>query len=171
MAYEAVYNGLVDYLPDSYSQAIAGGLTGAALAFLGALALVFWVAVYVYHAWAWMRIGKNMKYKYPWLAWIPFAGSAMRLQLGGFHWAWIFLLLIPVFGWLAVIVLLTISIWRVFENQKYPGWLALAFPLMFVPKIDVAGIIYLIVIGLVAWRKKSRGRKKGGKRKKRKKRK
>jgi|TARA_Y100000310_G_scaffold256634_1_gene264470 hypothetical protein len=34
---------------------------------------------------------------------IPFANSAMRLQLGKkFHWAWVFLYLIPIIGWIAI---------------------------------------------------------------------
>lgn len=102
-----------------------------------------------------MKIAKRMKHKYPWLAWIPFAGSAMRLQLGKFHWAWIFLVLIPVAGWIALITLLTISIWRIFENQKYSGWMSLSFPAMVVPRISGIGTIaYLIMIGFVAWKKK-----------------
>jgi len=142
------------YIPEAYRQVFVGGAIGALVLALGALLVLFLIALYVYQAWAWMEIAKKRKYKYPWLAWIPFAASAMRLQLGGFHWAWVFLFLIPVFGWIAVLVLLTISIWRVFEKQKYPGWLALSFPLMTLPKFGVFGIVYFVVIGMVAWKKR-----------------
>lgn len=169
MAYEVISNELIQYLPDSYTQALAGGATGLIAGFLGALILFFWIIIYAYHAWAWMKIGEDMKYKRPWLAWIPFAGSAMRLQLGGFHWAWIFLLLIPIFGWLALIVLLSIAIWRIFEDRKYSGWLALSFPLMFLPKLDIFGLAYLIVIGVVAWKKKPGSSRKSSKKRKKKK--
>ena len=100
-----------------------------------------------------MTIAKKKKYKYPWLAWIPFANLAMILQLGLFHWAWIFLLLIPVIGWLAIYVLLIIATWRIFESLKYPGWLAL-FQLIDVVLSGVGTIVYLVIIGVVAWRKK-----------------
>jgi hypothetical protein len=142
-------------LPAGYQEALVGGFTGAVLATLGILAVLFGIALYVYHALAWMKIAKRMKHKYPWLAWIPFAASAMRLQLGKFHWAWIFLVLIPIVGWVALIVLLSISIWRIFEKQKYPGWISLSFPAMFVPRISGIGTIaYMIIIGFVAWKKK-----------------
>lgn len=142
------------YFPAQYQQALAGGIFGAFLAAFILAAIIFFAALYVYQAWAWMVIAKKRKYKHPWLAWIPFAASAMRLQLGGFNWAWVFLFLIPVFGWIAIAVLLTISIWRIFEKQKYPGWLALSFPLMMIPKLGWVGIVYFVVIGLVAWKKK-----------------
>ncbi len=171
MALESIYTEIMNALPEGYSQALAGGLTGVVAGFLGAVAILLFLAIYIYHAWAWMDIGKRMKYKYPWLAWIPFAGSAMRLQLGGFHWAWIFLVLIPIVGWMAIIILLTIAIWRVFDGQRYPGWLALAFPLMFFPLdgLDIAGIVYLVAIGLVAWKSKGKKRSNKKSRKKRKK--
>ena len=98
-----------------------------------------------------MVIAKKMKYKHPWLAWIPFGASAMRLQLGKFHWAWVFLFLIPVLGWIAILVLLTISIWRIFDKLKYPAWLSLSFPLMALPKFGLFGVVYFVVM---AWKKK-----------------
>jgi len=143
-----------NYLPEAYRQEVFGGVIGAFLATIFILAIIFFVALYIYQAWAWMVIAKKRKHKHPWLAWIPFAASAMRLQLGGFHWAWVFLFLIPVLGWIAVIVLLTISMWRIFEKQKYAGWLALSFPLMIIPKFGIFGIVYFVVIGLVAWKKR-----------------
>lgn len=150
-----IFEQFIAALPEGYQEALIGGVTGAVLATLGILVALFIIAFYVYHALAWMKIAKRMKHKYPWLAWIPFAASAMRLQLGKFHWAWIFLVLIPIVGWIALIALLTISIWRIFEKQKYPGWIGLSFPLMFAPKISGIGTIaYLIAIGFVAWKKK-----------------
>jgi hypothetical protein len=141
--------------PSEYREFLVGGAFGAALAAIGVLIVLFLIAIYVYHALAWMRIAKKMKYRRACLAWIPFASSAMRLQLGKFHWAWIFLILIPILGWAALIVLLTISHWRIFEKQKYPGWISLAFPAMFLPRISGLGnLAYLIIIGFVAWKKK-----------------
>ncbi|GBE20209.1 MAG TPA: hypothetical protein ENG87_02620 [Candidatus Pacearchaeota archaeon] len=119
-----------------------GILTG-----LGAIMLVFVIASYIYSSLAWMAIARKLKYKRPWIAWIPIANGAMILQLGEFHWAWIFLILIPVLGWIALIVLIIIATWRIFEKKKYPGWFSLS---MLLPQIG--GVLYLIVIGFVAWK-------------------
>ena len=100
-----------------------------------------------------MTIGNKLRYKYSWLAWIPIANGAMILQMGGFHWAWIFLILIPILGWLALGVLAVISCWRIFEARDYPGWLALVPVIGFIPAISfISGIAFLVVIGLVAWK-------------------
>ncbi len=124
----------------------SGDLT-AFFALIIGLALSIIIVVYVYHAIAWYTIARKMKYQNPFLAWIPFASTAMRLQMGGFHWALAFLYLIPILGWLAIFVLLTISHWRIFEKRKYPGWFSLSW---IIPR--VGGVLYLIVIGLVAWK-------------------
>lgn len=116
------------------------------LAALGVFIFLFIIAIYVYFSLAWMTIAKKLKYKKPWLAWIPVANLAMMLQLGKFHWAWIFLILIPVLGWIALMVLIIISTWRIFEKRKYPGWFSLS---MLIPQ--VGGILYLVAIGFVAW--------------------
>jgi hypothetical protein len=126
--------------------AFLGGIVGVIVA-LGIFVMVLSVvALYVYFSIVWMTIAQKLKYKYAWLAWIPVANIAMMLHLGGFHWAWIFLLLIPVAGWIAVLVLLIIATWRIFEKRKYPGWFSLS---IIIPKIGA--ILYLIIIGFVAW--------------------
>lgn len=129
-----------------------GGFLGIFAAGIFILAILLVLAIYVYHAWAWYEIGKKQKYKNPWLAWIPFANISMIFELGGFHWAWIFLILIPVLGWIAVLVLAIISMWKIFEKENYPGWFSIS---VVIPKIG--GILYLIVIGFVAWGKGMKG--------------
>jgi len=130
-----------------------GAYQGGALTALTAvgifLAVILFIAIYVYSSLAWMTIARKLKYKHPWLAWIPIANVAMVLQLGGFHWAWIFLILIPILGWIALFVLVVISTWKIFEKRKYPGWFSLS---MVIPK--VGGILYLIALGFVAWKDK-----------------
>jgi len=122
----------------------------AAIIALGiAIIILFLIALYVYTSLAWWTIAKKLKYKKAWLAWIPIANLAMMLQIGGFHWAWVFLILIPILGWIALFVLIIIATWRIFEKRKYPGWFSLS---MIIPK--VGGILYLIAIGVVAWGKK-----------------
>lgn len=121
------------------------------LAFLIALGVFFIfliaLALYIYTSLAGMTIAKKLGYKKAWLAWIPIANIAMVLQLGGFHWAWVFLILIPIVGWIALFVLFIISMWKIFERRKYPGWFSLSIVL---PGVGL--ILFLIAIGFVAWK-------------------
>ncbi len=129
-----------------FSNYFVGGTLGALVA-IGILFMILIVAaVYVYFALAWRTIARKLKYKKDWLAWIPIANGAMILELGGFHWAWIFLILIPILGWIPLFVLIIIATWRIFEKRKYPGWFSLS---MILPK--VGGVLYMIVIWFVAW--------------------
>jgi len=121
-------------------------------AFIGIIALVS-IILYLYVAFAFFTIGKKLNYPKSWLAWIPIANIAMVLQLGGFHWALVFLILLPILGQIAITVLLIISFWRICEKRNYPGWISLVPLLSFIPIVGViAGIATLVVIGLVAWR-------------------
>ncbi|MBS3086504.1 hypothetical protein J4422_02275 [Candidatus Pacearchaeota archaeon] len=138
--------------PD-FQQTVLASTLGATIAAFIILALIILIAVYIYFAWAWYTVAKKRGHKHPWLAWIPFANIAMWLQLGGFHWAWVFLLIIPILGWIAVGALFIISNWRVFEKLRYPGWLALS-PLLGFIAGGLGTLAYGIVIGFVAWKKK-----------------
>ena len=97
----------------------SAGAFGALIAVAILLAIFLAIGLYVYFAIAWMTIAKKMKYKHPWLAWIPIANCAMILQIGGFHWAWIFLVLVPIVGWIALFVLFIIANWRIFVAQDF----------------------------------------------------
>jgi hypothetical protein len=135
---------------------LAGGLggliAGLALSIL-IIGLIILLAVYVYTSLAFQTIARKLKHPYPWLAWIPIANFAMILQLGRFHWALIFLILIPIVGWAALAVLGIISMWRIYEKRKYPGALALIPLAGFIPVIGaLASLANLIILGLVAWR-------------------
>jgi len=126
-------------------------LTGAFLTFF----IILGIALYVYFALALQTIAKKLGHKYPWLAWIPFANEALILQIGEFHWALIFLILIPIFGWIAIWVLTIIALWRIFEKRKYPGALALISIAQLIPFLSwIATIAYAIVFGLVAWKER-----------------
>ena len=131
-------------------SSFAGGMIGGALIALGAfiITLIF-AGFYVYHALAWQETAKKLKHKKPWLAWIPFAGIALRLQLGGFHWAWVFLVLGFVPGWIALFIMGIIAKWRIYKKRKYPGWFSLA---VIIP--EIGGLLYLISIGFLAWGKR-----------------
>ena len=134
-------------------EMIGASILGAIIALGVTLLLIIIIGLYVYTSLARMAIARKLKHKRPWLAWIPFARDSLFLQLGGFHWAWIFLVLIPVLGWIALIVLMLISFYRAYEKRKYPGWLALVPILGFLPAIGwLAHIANLIIIGFVAWK-------------------
>ena len=126
-------------------------LTLSGIAFIIALGIAILIliilALYIYTSYALMTIGKKLKYKKSWLAWIPIANFAMILELGGFHWAWVFLVLIPILGWIPLFVLLIIATWRIYEKRKYPGWFSLA---IFLPSIGT--ILHLVAIGFVAFK-------------------
>ena len=131
-----------------------GGVFSALIALGIIFVLLILIGLYVYSSLALYTIGKKLKYKKSWLAWIPIVNIAMFLQLGGFHWAWMFLILIPVLGWIALFVLMIISTWRIFEKRQYPGFFSLS---IVIP--GVGWILYLIAIGFVAWKDKSSKRK------------
>lgn len=139
-----------------YKEFAVGSMIGAVLLLGITIVALLLIGLYVYTSLAWMTIAKKLKYKKAWLAWIPIANISMILQLGKFHWAWVFLILIPILGWIALLVLIIISTWRIFEKRKYPGWLSLIVLLgMLTPRFDgIAVIAYLVVIGLVAWKDK-----------------
>ena len=143
MVYNETFSQILATLPEGYSEAILGGAIGAFFVALGFIAILFVIAVYIYQAYAWMIIAKRQKHKYPWLAWIPFAASAMKLQLGKFHWAWVFLWFFPP----AMIVLLTIATWRIFEKEKYGGWLSLSFPAIFIHSFNYIIVPLFVIFG------------------------
>lgn len=110
--------------------------------------LVFILVFYIYFSFAWYSIARKLKYKNSWLAFIPIANLSMILSLGGFHWAWIFLILIPIFGWIALFVLFIIANWKIFEKRKYHGWFSLS---LIIPQVGF--ILYLVAISFLAWKK------------------
>lgn len=146
---------IYDKLVGSYKEILEAAFGASALAMIGTLLVIFIIvalAVYVYTAWAWMTIGNKLKYKKSWLAWIPIANIAMILQLGGFHWAWVFLVVVPIAGWIALAVLTIIATWHIYEKRDYPGWLSLIQIGNFIPFVSwIAGIANLVILGLVAW--------------------
>ena len=147
MAFESImraYN-----LDSSMFGAFFNGALWPILALTAILAFIIGLAFYIYFALAWSTIAGKLKYKKSWLAWIPIANISMILQLGGFHWAWVFLILIPVVGWIALLVLGVIATWRIFERRHYPGWFSIS---LVIPKVGI--ILYLVAIGFVAWKNK-----------------
>ena len=143
----AGFEGFQELMQNSSSSVFKLGIFGLGIA----ASLIIMLAIYIYSAMAWMTIARKLKYKYPWLAWIPIANIAMVLQLGGFHWAWTFLIVIPIIGWSVLLVLCIIATWKIFVKRNYPGWFSLS---IIIPQ--VGGILYLIAIGFVAWKDKKK---------------
>jgi hypothetical protein len=140
---------------ESFGDLALGTGVGALIALgIGFLVLIL-LAVYIYHSWAWFTIAKKLKHKKEWVAWIPIANVALILHLGKFHWAWIFLILIPIVGWIALLVLFIIATWRVFEKRNYPGWFSLS---SIIP--EIGALLYLIAIGFVSWKDKGESTRK-----------
>ena len=124
------------------------GLIIASLALLFVVILTIVIVVYVYFALAWMTIAKKLKYKKPWLAWIPLANYFLLPILAKKKWTWGFMLLVPI----ANIVFFFIWTWKIFERRKYPGWLSLIPLLHAIPFIGlIACIGYMVATGYVAW--------------------
>ena len=115
-----------------YSEIVAQSLLGTTLGSIVGASVVattlIALIIYAYFALAWMSIAQKLDHPYPWLAWIPIANLALILQLGKFHWAWVFLILIPILGAIAIFVMLIIAHWRIFEERDYPSWLAAPYP-------------------------------------------
>ena len=131
------------------SDLIGGALMGSMIVLGITIVFITILAAYVYSSLAWYTIAKKLKYKYPGIAWIPIVNIVLGLQLGGFHWAWIFLIFIPILGWIALFIMLIIAKWHIYEKRKYPGWFSLA---LIIPK--VGSILHLVAIGFVAWQDK-----------------
>jgi len=119
------------------------------LAGLIVLIVLLSIALYVYYAFVWMTIARKLKYKKAWLAWIPIANFFLVPILAKKDWTWGFMFLVPI----ANIVFFFIWTWNIFEQRKYPGWLALIPLAGFIPVVGgLASLAYLVVLGLVAWK-------------------
>lgn len=146
-------------LIETIQNAILGGALGAFIAAFVVLFILILVAIWIYTSLAWQTIGEKLKHKNAWLAWIPFARTALVLKLGKFHWAWVFLYLIPIIGWTILAVLSIIARWRVFEIRNYPGWFALIPLAGIVPLLGgLAAMVSLIILGFVAWKDQKKKR-------------
>ncbi len=140
-------------LTETIQNAILGGGLGAFIAAFLVFFILIVAAVWIYTSLVWATIGRKLKHRNPWLAWIPFARTGLVLDLGKFHWAWAFLWLIPIIGWAVLGVLCIIASWRIFEIRNYPGWLALIPLVGVIPFLGgAAGIAYLVILGIVAWK-------------------
>lgn len=128
----------------------AMGMGGLAAVFAGMIvfAIVIAIAMYVYFSLVLWTLAKKFKYKNEWLAWIPIAQIALFPIFAKKHWAWVFIMLVPIVNF----VFMIIWTWAIFERRKYPGALSLIQIAQIIPFISFfAGIAMLVIWGLVAW--------------------
>src|SRR6056297_2825598 len=138
---------------------IGGALSSMAIGLIILSLTISFLIYWIYTSFTWMTIARKLKYDKPWLAWIPFARTSMIFELKGFHWALVFLYLIPFLGWLAILILSVVASWSVFEKRRYTEWLSLLLVLSFIPLLgetisSLALMGWLVVLGLVAWKDK-----------------
>lgn len=128
-----------------YHELASGGLAAFLATFFIIILLVF-IAIYVYSAIVLMTIAKKTKTKNGWLAWIPIANIYLMTQIAKVPWWYMlaFLLgIIPIIGFLIILVVHTFLWWKICEARGKPGWLSL---LMFIPLVN------LVIMGVVAWK-------------------
>lgn len=128
------------------SPAFIGALAGVMLVFV----IILSIAIYVYSALVLMTIARKLKHReIAWLAWIPIANFFLIPILAKKHWAWGFILLVPIVN----IVFAIMWSWNIFEQRNYPGWLTLIVLVSIIPYIGVIGsLANLVIWGLVAWK-------------------
>lgn len=134
-----------------YENLMNGGLWALFGAMIFATIIIA-LGLWIYTSFAFMAIGKKIKYKNYGLAWIPGIGPLIiAFQASKMPWwPWLLLIgyLVPFIGGIAVLAFYVFAIiwmWKMFEKIKYPGWWAI---LMLVP------IVNLVFLGIAAWSKK-----------------
>jgi uncharacterized membrane protein YhaH (DUF805 family) len=114
---------------------------------------LFWI----YLSLVYFAIAKKNKQSSPGIAWIPgFGPLIIAYKASKMHWwPWLMLIGIPftiiLIGFIPLIIFLVFTIiwqWKMLESVDRPGWWVL---LNFIP--FVGGIIYLSLLGVVAWGK------------------
>ncbi len=93
--------------------------------------LLFWIALYVVNAFAFMSLYRKVGIK-PWIAWVPYYNTWVRLELGG-QQGWFALLSLIPYGSIATLVVAGIAGHRTgIAFRKDNGYVALAVLLPFV---------------------------------------
>ena len=130
-----------------------GALTTGAIMFLVCVFVflfLLFIAVYIYYCWVWFTLSKKLGYKDAWLAWIPIANLFLLPILAKQHWAFGFLMLIPIVN----IVFSIIWCWDIYKKRKFSGALALvkigyAIPFL----IPFAFLADFIIMSIIAFEK------------------
>ena len=105
------------------------------------------LAAYIYFAVALMTIAKKKNTPNGWLAFIPIANIYLMTQIAGLS-AWytlvILLPIIPLIGYIAMVIIMIYFWWKIAEAIKKPGWWSL---LLLIP------IVNFVIVGIMAWEK------------------
>ena len=105
------------------------------------------LALYIYFAVALMAIAKKTNTPNGWLAFIPIANVYLMTQIAGLP-AWytlvILLPIIPLIGYIAMMIVMIYFWWKIAEAIKKPGWWSI---LMLIP------IVNFVIVGIMAWEK------------------
>lgn len=142
---------------ENLSQSVGESIALLILAIIGfvgiIIGIIVLVGIYVYSSLALSTLAKKMEYKRPWLAWIPIANLFLFPILAEKKWTWGFLLFIPIIN----AVFLTICLWTILEKRGYDGkWGLIGLGCLF-SKTGFSGvpfIVILIILGVLAWKKK-----------------
>lgn len=106
------------------------------------------IGLYVYGAFVWMTIAQKLEYGKPWLAWIPIINILLIPILAKRHWAWGFIVLVPIVN----IVFLLMWLWNIYVQRNYPGVLSLVPLAGLIPFLSpFATIANFVILGFVAW--------------------
>ena len=132
---------------------VIGGLAAGAiviLIFVLIICLLFLIGAYIYYCLVWYNFSKKLKYRNAWLAWIPVANLFLLPILAKKHWAFGFLLLIPI----ANLVFAIIWSWDIYKRRKFSGALSLVKAGYIIPPlIPFVFIADFVIMGIIAFEK------------------
>ncbi len=105
------------------------------------------LALYIYFAVALMAIAKKTNTPNGWLAFIPIANVYLMTQIAGLP-AWytlaVLLPIIPLIGYIAMVIIMVYFWWKIAEAINKPGWWSI---LMLIP------VVNFVIVGIMAWEK------------------
>ncbi|MGI5897841.1 MAG: hypothetical protein ACOX6Q_01630 [Candidatus Dojkabacteria bacterium] len=104
------------------------------------------LGTYVYYSFTLMRIAQKLDDPSPWFAWIPVLSSILQLRLGEKNPFLLFLLLIPFFGPIALLVITVLAYMRICERLGRDKYLGL---------LKLCGWGEVVLLGVLAWSKDS----------------
>jgi hypothetical protein len=117
---------------------------GAIAGFMGAF-FMFFLAIYVYAAFALMTIAKKTGTEPAWLAWVPVVNIYLLVKIAQQPWWQVFaiaLTFIPFVGQFAFMAVMVFWWWKIAEARGKQGWLSI---LMLIPLVNLG------VLGYLAW--------------------
>lgn len=105
--YDNYYYGGGDYYSSNTSPAETAGFLAFIAAYIGFILMIS-IGIYVITSIATMKLFKKAGLP-GWKAWVPFYSNWLFLELGGYNGALIFLMFVPFFGGIALLVALCLA--------------------------------------------------------------